>query len=200
MNKQNSHVVAGFVLVFLALCAIGAAMVALSDKAHASTGDKKQPIEFLNCLPDGTRWKGNWEGDTQCPTARDWQRLNACAQYMPQYEGTVEDVIRCAAIGKGIARFESASGTSRVAIKQKNSYGIMAFPKKGGRYLKTYKTTALCDLDYARIWWKFYRTTKIKDLALIWTGEPWIAAKYAKAVKSWYPEYHKMYSDMAVTK
>ncbi len=131
------------------------------------------------------------------PTARDWQRLNACAQYSVQYEGTTEDIVRCAAIGKGIARFESDSGKSRVAMKQNNSYGIMRFPKGKSRYLKTYKTTADCDLDYARIFWKFYRTTKIKDLALIWTGESHIAKKYANAVKSWYPWYHKLYSEMA---
>jgi len=142
--KSNSHIVAGAVLVFIAICAILGAWVALSEKAHAA-GDKLEP------------------------TARDWKRLNACAQYMPQYEGTLEDVIRCAAIGKGISRFESANGQSRVAKAQNNHYGIMAFPEKGGRYLKTYKTTALADLDYARIWWKFYRTTKISKLALAWT-------------------------------
>lgn len=134
------------------------------------------------------------------PTARDWQRLNACAQYVPQYEGTTEDVIRCAAIGKGIARFESANGQSRVAKVQNNHYGIMAFPKKGGRYLKTYKTTALADLDYARIWWKFYRTTKISKLALAWTGEPHIAKKYAAKVKEWYGIYEPMYRQMAESK
>jgi hypothetical protein len=134
------------------------------------------------------------------PTARDWQRLNACAQYVPQYEGTVEDVIRCAAIGKGISRFESANGQSRVAKVQNNHYGIMAFPKKGGRYLKTYKTTAIADLDYARIWWKFYRTTKISKLALAWTGEPWVAKKYAAKVKEWYGIYEPMYRKMAESK
>lgn len=134
------------------------------------------------------------------PTARDWQRLNACAQYMPQYEGTIDDVIRCASIGKGISRFESASGKSDVAKKQNNFYGIMAFPKKGGRYLKTYNTSALCDLDYSRIWWKYYRTMKISKLSLAWTGEPHIAKKYAAKVKEWYGIYEPMYRQMAESK
>lgn len=175
MNKENSHIVAGAVLVFLALCAIGGAWVALTDNAHASTGDNLSP------------------------TQRDWQRLNACAQYMPEYDGAIDEVIRCAAIGKGISRFESASGTSRVSKKQNNFYGIMGF-KKSGRYLKTYKTSALCDLDYARIWWKYYRTMKINNLALAWTGEPHIAKKYASKVKEWYGIYEPMYRQMAESK
>lgn len=170
-------------------------MVLWFGKSHAAT----YMVDENGCIIDAIKLQNTNDYTYYCVTARDWQRLNACAQYVPQYNGTQEDVIRCAAIGKGIARFESANGTSRVARVQKNSYGIMAFTKNG-RYLKTYKNTQLCDLDYARIWWTYYRTTKIKDLALIWTGEPHIAKKYAAKVKEWYGVYEPMYRKMAESK
>jgi hypothetical protein len=174
MNKQNSHVVAGFVLVFLALCAIGGAWIAFSEKAHASTALQ--------------------------PTARDWQRLNACAMasIRPDVkpEAQEQEAVKCAAWGKAVSHIESAKGASKWARTRANNYGIMVWDKKGKRHIRTFKTTAEADAKWAQLWFDGYRKLGYRAFATRWTGEKFAVNSYSAFLSKWVPTYTTLYKSM----
>ena len=139
------------------------------------------------------------------PTARDWQRLNACIQYSitPTRTKVSEieaEAIKCAAMGKAVSHIESANGTSYYANTRNNHYGIRRWDKAGKPHIKTYKTTALADLDFARIYFKFYSKLSHKKFANRWSGEPHIVKSYTAHLNKWVPIYTTLYRSMSESK
>jgi hypothetical protein len=66
---------------------------------------------------------------------------------------------------------ETASCTDGTAVKRKNCFGIMWWPKgKGSRTPKTYKTHEESYADFKRIWVKSYGKFPDKALAIRWSG------------------------------
>jgi len=175
MNNGMTPQKLGFFLVLFAIAAYVGFYLAIS-KAHAAT-------------------------ELQ-PTARDWQRLNACAQYAltPTRTKVTEidaEAIKCAAMGKAVSHIESAKGASYYAKTRLNGYGIRRWDKKGKPHIKTYKTTLEADLDFARIYFKFYSKVSHKTFATRWTGEKFIVKAYAAHLNKWVPIYTTLYKSIA---
>lgn len=144
-------------------------------------------------------------GDNMSPTARDWQRLNACAAAILTYGEEPEKeqearTITCAAYGKAVSHIESAKGTSAYAIQRRNLYGIRYWDKNRKPHIKTYKTYYDAHLDYARIYFLYYEGLSNKRKATRYTGEPFAVKHYTAHLNRWVPEYRKLYQDMAESK
>lgn len=135
------------------------------------------------------------------PTARDWQRLNACSAAITTYGEKPEKeqearTITCAAYGKAVSHIESAKGSSVYAIQRRNLYGIRYWDKKGKPHIKTYKTYYDAHLDYSRIYFLYYEGLSNKRKAAKYTGEPFIVATYTAHLNKWVPIYTTLYNSM----
>lgn len=179
MKKSDNYVIVGVIIVFLCICAIAGAFLALVEKADAATSLQ--------------------------PTARDWQRLNACAAAILTYgEEPDKDqearTVTCAAYGKSVSHIESAKGTSAYAIQRRNLYGIRYWDKKGKPHIKTYKTYYEGHLDYARIYFLYYEGLSNKRKATKYTGEPFAVKHYTAHLNKFVPIYRNLYQSMAESK
>lgn len=138
------------------------------------------------------------------PTARDWQRLNACANYSvrPDIKGEAQEkeAIECAAKGKAVARIESGNGSSYFAKQYLNGYGIMQWDKNGKRHIRRFKSTAEADRTWATAYFDHYRKQSLNSLAHNWTGEPHMVKSYTASLTKYVPEYRKLYRAMALSK
>lgn len=135
------------------------------------------------------------------PTARDWQRLNACAAAILTYGDEPDKdqesrAVTCAAYGKAVSHIESAKGTSAYAVQRRNLYGIRYWDKKGKPHIKTYKTYYEAHLDYARIYFLYYEGLSNKRKATKYTGEPFAVKHYTAHLNKYVPIYTTLYKSM----
>jgi hypothetical protein len=144
--------------------------------------------------------KAHAAGDNLSPTARDWQRINACtnASIRPDIkpETQLNEAIKCAAWGKAVSHIESAKGTSRYAKTMNNHYGIMRWDKKGFRAIRKFRTTAEADARWAQLWFDGYRKLGYKAFAARWSGEPLAVKHYSAFLSKFVPQYLKLYTSL----
>lgn len=175
MRNRIDHKLLGFVLIIAATVLVLAFWFSVKP-AHASTGDNLSP------------------------TARDWQRLNICANYSVRHdikpESQEKEAIECAAKGKAVARIESANGFSYFAKQYLNGYGIMGWDKNGKRHIRRFKSTAEADRAWAASYFDHYRKQSLKSLAHNWTGESWMVKSYVRSLNIYIPLYRSLYKSM----
>jgi len=170
--RNNNHNIIGWMLVAFCVALFFVVMVACLPTAGASTPE---------------------------PTARDWQRLNVCANasIRPDIAGKEQEkiAIKCASVGKAVAAIKSGWGKSKASRELLNGYGIMSW-KNGKRHLAKFKTTKQADMAWAQSFFDHYSKQTHKQLSTNWTGESWAVKHYTAFLNKWVPQFEKLYQSM----